>query len=290
MNPSRLGYDLESLRDCLAGVGGDATARPPRYRSLHVVGRCASTNQSARQLVLQGAEDGTVVLADEQTAGRGRLGRTWLSPPGLGLYVSVVLRELDLGPRLTLLPLLVGVALADALVAVGATDAALEWPNDVLLDTRPDGSGSRSVGRKVAGVLCEFVPAGDPGTAGAAILGVGVNVAHLLGDFPPELRDAATSLRLALGHDVPREVLLGRFLAALNARVDAFRAPADFPWEAWRARSVLEGRSVRVDAQDGTFEAKALRVAEDGALVVETSSGEERRIVAGDVSLLRTPG
>lgn len=277
MSGPLFGYDLEVLRTCLAGVGGDAASGPPRYRALHVVGRCASTNDDARALVRRGAEDGTVVVADTQTAARGRQGRAWHSPPGVGVYVTVVVRERDLLPRLTLLPLLVGVALADALAALGVDGAALKWPNDVLLE-----------GRKLAGILCEYEAPTRGGAAGAVVVGVGVNVGHVMGDFPPDLRDQATSLRLALGRDVPREAVLCRFLAALNGRLAAFRAPADFPWDAWRARSCLEGRPVRIEGPDGAaWEAEAARVDPDGALVVRRGDGEEQRVLAGDVKLLR---
>jgi BirA family biotin operon repressor/biotin-[acetyl-CoA-carboxylase] ligase len=277
---TRLGYDLDALRTCLAGVGGDATVGPPRYRALHVLGRCASTNEEARELARRGAEDGTIVVADAQTAGRGRLDRSWHSPPGVGLYASVLVREPELGPRLTLLPLLVGVALADGIAALGVADAALKWPNDVLLG-----------GRKLAGILCEFEsPAGQTGGDGAVVLGVGVNVGHLLGDFPSGLREQATSLRLALGRDVARETVLCRFLAALGARLQAFRTPADFPWDAWRARSAVEGQPVRVEGPPGGFDGEALRVDPDGALVVRRTDGAELRVVAADVTLARTGG
>lgn len=285
------GYDLEALRECLAGVGGDATEAPPRYRALHVLGRCRSTNADARSLVEAGAEDGTVVVADSQTEGRGRLDRSWHSPSGVGAYVSVILREPDLEARLTLFPLLTGLALADAIAGLGA-DVALKWPNDVLVELdAPDGGRPRG-GKKVAGILCEYVPAArsdettPPGSA--AILGVGVNVGHLLGDFPPPLRDSATSLRLALGHHVTRESVLCRFLGALNRRLSTLRTPADFPWDDWRARSIVEGRDVRVEVHGGAYVARALRVAADGALVVRTDDGEERRVFAGDVKLLRS--
>lgn len=275
MNRPLLGYDLEVLRTCLTGVGGDATEAPPRYRSLHVVGRCASTNVEARTLARRGAEDGTVVVADAQTGGRGRQGRSWHSPAGLGLYVSLVVRERDLVPRLTLLPLLAGVALTDALAALGVPDATLKWPNDVLLERR-----------KLAGILCEYEAPTRAGGAGAAVIGVGVNVGHLLGDFPPDLREAATSLRLVLGRDVPRETVLCRFLAGLNGRLAAFRSPADFPWDAWRARSCLEGRPVRVAGPDGaTWQGVAQRVDPDGALVVRRADGSDQRVLAGDVTL-----
>jgi len=283
----RLGYDLDALRTCLAGVGGDAASGPPRYRALHVLASCASTNDEARRLAREGAEDGTVVVADTQTGGRGRLGRSWHSPPGLGLYASVVLRERDTGgravgagpgSRLSLLPLLAGLALSDGLASLGVTDATLKWPNDVLVE-----------GRKLAGILCELETSGPgPDNAPAVALGVGVNVGHLLDDFPPPVREQATSLRLVLGRDVSREAVLCRFLAGLGARLAAFRSAAAFPWEDWRARSSVEGQPVRVEGPQGPVEGEALRVDPDGALVVRRAGGDELRVVAGDVTMVRT--
>jgi BirA family transcriptional regulator, biotin operon repressor / biotin---[acetyl-CoA-carboxylase] ligase len=209
-----------------------------------------STNERARELAAAGAPHGTLVTAAEQTAGRGRQGRTWTAPPGRALLMSLVLRLDD--P--TLVPLAAGVAVAEA-----AGDAArIKWPNDVLVD-----------GRKVAGILVEGRP-----RDGWAVLGIGVNVAIDPGDFPPDLRETAGTL----GRD-PAEVeaALADVLAALERWLAADQATV---LAAWRERDALEGRRVSWDEGTG----KAVGIDDQGRLLVGTSSGTVA-LSAGEVHI-----
>lgn len=272
MSRAGLGYDLERLRAALVGVGGDASAAVPRFQALHVLASCRSTNEEARALVAEGHGPGCVVVADAQTAGRGRLGRAWHSPPGTGLYASLVVALMGETPRLSLLPLLAGVAVAEAVDALGAPDVELRWPNDVLVE-----------GRKIAGVLCEHVaPSAESATV---VVGLGVNVHHLLADFPPELRDQATSLRLALADPVPREQVLAAILARFHGLLAAAPSLEPFPWTRWRRFFHAEGTTVRASlSAEERIEGRVARVATDGALVLELADGSERRVVAGDVT------
>ncbi|MGB7296775.1 MAG: biotin--[acetyl-CoA-carboxylase] ligase [Candidatus Aminicenantales bacterium] len=153
---------------------------------------CSSTNDLARRLAREGSPEGTVVMADEQTEGKGTKGRSWHSPPGQGLYASVILR-----PRrsdLSLLPLAAGVGCVEAIREITGLETALEWPNDIIRD-----------GRKLGGILCETDFLGN--TVDHAVLGIGLNVGQRKDDFPPLLRSTATSLRIALGREVERSAL-----------------------------------------------------------------------------------
>ena len=211
--------------------------------------RVDSTNLRARQLALAGAPHGTTVTAAEQTAGRGRQGRTWTAPAGRALLVSVLLRD---PPRL--LPLVAAVAVAET---VGA-DAQIKWPNDVLLG-----------GRKVAGILVEGRP-----QEGWAVAGIGLNVALRDEDFPEELRGRATGMGREPG-DV--EPVLARLLVRLDARV---RDEAPAILEAWRARDALLGREIAWSAGSGVAEG----VDEGGHLLVRTGDGVVA-LDAGEVHL-----
>lgn len=210
-----------------------------------------STNERAKELADVGAPHGTLVTADEQTAGRGRQGREWTAPPRSAVLMSVVLRELD-----ERLPLTAAVALCEAL----PVEAAIKWPNDVWIE-----------GRKVAGILVEGRP-----QEGWAVLGIGVNVTTR--EFPPDLAESATSLHLA-GIDEEAEAVLAALLRSLDEWLDAPPASA---LEAWRERDALKGERVRWTGGEGV----ASGIDDSGALVVETSSGLVT-LDAGEVHLLR---
>ena len=212
--------------------------------------RSGSTNERARELALAGAPHGTVVTADEQTAGRGRQGRGWSTPPGSAIALSVVLREPD-----PLLSLRAGLAVAD----LAGPAAVVKWPNDVLVD-----------GRKVAGVLVEGRP-----QEGWAVLGIGVNAALDLAELPEELRDTAGTLGLE-----PRELprALADLLAALEARL---AEPAAATLAALRERDALLGRPVRWEGGSGT----GAGIGEDGSLHVRAADGTVRALASGEVHL-----
>jgi BirA family biotin operon repressor/biotin-[acetyl-CoA-carboxylase] ligase len=210
-----------------------------------------STNERARALAMAGAPHGTLVTADEQTAGRGRQGRSWTAPPRSAVLMSVVLRELN-----DVLPLAAAVAVCESL----PLEASIKWPNDVWIE-----------GRKVAGILVEARP-----QEGWAVLGIGLNVTTT--EFPAEL--SATSLALAGAAATVEEAL-----AALLAALDEWLArPAEEVLTAWRERDALRGRTVRW--ADGTAEGTAAGVSETGSLLVDTPDGRVT-LDAGEVHLGR---
>lgn len=227
-------------------VGGAGLGRPRLH--LRVTG---STNARARDLAAAGAPHGTLVTAGEQTAGRGRQGRTWSAPGGRALLCSLVIRRP--GP---LLPLAAGVAVA----AVAGDDARVKWPNDVLLG-----------GRKVAGILVEGRPQED-----WAVLGIGLNVALVGEDLPPDLRDRAGSLGLTPGEIEPT---LARLLTALGEWLE--RPDAEIV-TGFNDRDVLRGQIV----DWGEGRGQALGVDAHGHLVVRTGDGREQALSAGEVHLI----
>ena len=231
-----------------------------------------STNQRAKELADAGAPHGLVVTADEQTAGRGRQGRSWVAPPGTAVLMSAVVRDLD---SMAMLPLAAALAVADAAEACAPVRCAIKWPNDVWIDRR-----------KLAGILVEGRPA-----AGWAVVGIGLNVLTPREAFPEELRDTATSLAAAAGEaGAPRETrttgeaaplsvraTLDALLAALDRWLDAER---DQILAAWRERDALLGERISWGEGEGV----AAGIDEAGSLLVDTDAGRVA-LGAGEVHL-----
>lgn len=227
--------------------------------------RIGSTQDRARALAEAGYR-AAIVVADDQSAGRGRRGHAWIAAAGTSLLASWVYRPLPADPAL--FALLAGVAVARALAALGVDGARLKWPNDVQLG-----------GKKIAGTLADAITGPD---GGAVVLGIGVNVRQR----PEDLGDlVATASSLAIeGHEVDRLALLARITEQLDVLVaspEARRSALD----EWRARSSVLGREVEVRGTAGSLRGIAREIAEDGALVLQTASGDQR-ILAGEVSLV----
>jgi BirA family biotin operon repressor/biotin-[acetyl-CoA-carboxylase] ligase len=226
------GYRLAEAPDRLTEEGIRAHVRPGGpWAAFAVLGETDSTNSRAMEMAENGAPHGTVVVADAQTGGRGRLGRRWVSPPGKNVYVSLLLRP-DLPPGVApRLSLVAGVALADALEGLGVP-GALKWPNDLYLGDR-----------KAAGILAEM--SSDPDRIRHVVVGAGINVNMGAEDFPPEISGRATSLRVRTGRTFPRIEVLARFLDAFADRYAEFLA-GGFPAlrEGWDRRDFLRGRRI----------------------------------------------
>ncbi|HUH80973.1 MAG TPA: biotin--[acetyl-CoA-carboxylase] ligase [Solirubrobacteraceae bacterium] len=234
-----------------------------------------STNSRARELALAGAPHGTIVTAAEQSAGRGRQGRTWSAPAGSSLLLSVLLRE---PPQM--LPLAAAVAVAEV---VGEA-ALIKWPNDVVVERAPEAgaaterraAGSPPALAKVAGILVE-----GRLQAGWAVLGIGLNVAVRLEDLPAELRPGGSRPAATMGRP-PRELeaTLATLLDELERRL---AEPAGATLEAWRRRDALIGREIAWSGGSGV--ARGLDGA--GRLIVEESRGRRTALAAGEVHLRR---
>ena len=230
-----------------------------------------STNLRAHELGKAGAAEGTVVLADSQTAGKGRLGRKWCSPPGVNVYASVLVRP-PVAPRYaSQLTFLSAAAVARAVNEIGGLPVTVKWPNDVLVG-----------GRKVAGLLNEL----DAETERIhyLVLGIGVNVNMESDQFPEDLRYPATSMKLECGQTISRRDFTRSLLRHLDCLYALYLAQGFEPvLDAWQEYFDLNGRMVEVDYQDRKVVGCVKGLGGDGALLLELTDGSSERVLAGDV-------
>ncbi len=272
--------DPEALAAALrARPGAGAVGRRVEY-----LPRVGSTNDRARELAASGEPEGTAVIAGEQTRGRGRSDRTWHSPPGLGLYVSVILRPAAEPAQAPLFGLLAAVAAASALGSLAPGGLGIEWPNDIVLANQP-GGGPR---RKIAGVLAESRTA--PGGIRDLIVGVGVNVNHLPGDFPESFAPQASSLRIAAGAPVSLQRVALALLTALDDWYTLWsREGSARVIDGYAQRGLgLNGCRVRVTGVGSPFSGVTAGLTPDGALAVRRDTdGATELIRYGDVARLQ---
>jgi len=234
-----------------------------------------STNTYARQTALEGAEDGTVVIADSQTAGRGRMGRSFQSPRGKGIYLSVLFRP-DLPPeRMMSVTALAGLAVCGAVERVCGVRPGLKWPNDPVLGNR-----------KLCGVLTEMALEGETGRVRHLVVGVGINVHHGQNDFQDEVAQIATSLRMELGKPVSRPHLAAVLLEELDRMYQALLS-GDLTEQlaAYRKDCVNLGKQVQLIGGEERETVTAVDVDENFGLVVRTADGTERTVRSGEVSV-----
>lgn len=270
-----LGYRLVSAPDLLHA--DDLLARLGRTcvigRDIRVFQQTTSTSDVVEKLARDGVKEGVVVFAEAQTKGRGRLGRKWVSPSGKGLWFSVLLRP-DLRPQeVTQLTIAAATALWRAIHEQTGLVPEIKWPNDILIR-----------GRKTAGILTELSAELD--RVKHVVLGIGVNANAGTSEFPPDLRKAATSLRIESGRTVSRADLATATLRALDrdyARVCAgqFAEVAD----EWEEYCTTLGRQVVIALGDRRVQGRAEALGEDGALLVRTEHGLLERVIGGDVTL-----
>jgi BirA family biotin operon repressor/biotin-[acetyl-CoA-carboxylase] ligase len=231
-----------------------------------------STMDTAASLASVGAPERTIVVASEQTAGRGRGGRSWQAPPGSGLFCTLILRPALPPALLTTLPLLTGVAVAEAIERVVDAPCRVKWPNDVWLGDDP-------AHHKVAGILVTSRFNGD--VADPVLVGVGVNVSTRCADLPL----GATSILLASGRVVMPDTVLDAVLDRFDRVYAEFQATRGRPsLAAWRSRAALLGERVAVVDSGREREGRFVGVDEDGALLLEDSPSAIRRIVAGELA------
>ena len=224
-----------------------------------------STNDIAGTFAENGADEGLVVLADRQTAGRGRLGRSWASPSGAGIYVSVVLRPTPAAAQLVTIA--AGVAVTDGIASATGLSTHVKWPNDVHVS-----------GRKLAGILAE-------GAANHVVLGIGINVQPAA--YPPDVASRATSIEAELGRPVDRALVLAACLAALASRYRELHEnrPAGIV-DAWRKRAApMLGRRVEWESAGERHTGLAENIDDDGALIVKVGAGT-LKIRSGEVRWL----
>jgi len=233
-----------------------------------------STNVRAKYLAGNGAPEGTVVVAEKQTQGRGRKGRYWFSPPGEGIYTSIILRppiSPNEAPKLTLMA---SVAVAEALLSLTSLKVNIKWPNDILIN-----------GRKVAGILTEIST--DMDRIDYVVIGVGVNVNTPREGLPPDLAQTATSILMETGKPFPRIALLRAYLEWLEIYYETFKTKGFDPvMSRWKNLADIIGRRISVDLMDRVRMGEVLDIDKDGFLILRDREGTIERIISGDVTLL----
>jgi BirA family biotin operon repressor/biotin-[acetyl-CoA-carboxylase] ligase len=269
---TRTGYHLVRSPDLLTPSEVNPLLRTKWMgRTIHHFHSVDSTNLAAYQLALQGAEEGEIVIAESQKKGRGRLGRKWFSPPRSNLYVSIILRPKIPPHEASLITLMAAVATAGAVQKFSGLQPLIKWPNDILLKDR-----------KLAGLLNEIHSEMD--RIHFIILGIGVNLNMDEKMFSKEIRNLATSLKREMGQPISRKAFLGTLLQELETWYETFLEEGAAPvLKAWRERSQIQGRLVKVTSSREVLVGTAIDVDSDGALILETKEGERKRVVAGDV-------
>ncbi|MDF2813864.1 MAG: biotin--[acetyl-CoA-carboxylase] ligase [Paenibacillus sp.] len=269
---SRKGYRLISQPDRLSAVK-IMTSLQTRVmgRSLKLYDEVDSTQIVAQRLAEEGAGEGTLVIAEQQNAGRGRMGKPWHSPKGKGIWMSLVLRPtipIHFTPQLTLLT---AVAVCRAIRKVTALPVAIKWPNDLLIEKR-----------KICGILLESTAEDE--RLRYVIAGIGISVNLEEDDYPEHLKTIATSLRLASGHKVDRIQIIKHVWEEFEALYDLYQEKGFEPIRtAWEALTMSLGSTVRANTPKGPIEGTALSIDEMGALVVKLADGEIVKLYSAEI-------
>ncbi len=267
------GYRVLSCPDSVAAVEvsslmeTDVIGRDVRYMET-----IDSTNLYARRLGEDGAVEGVLVVADEQTAGKGRSGRHWTTPPGSAIAMSVLLRPRIAPERISMVTLVMGLAVAKAVRELYGLDALIKWPNDVVVN-----------GKKICGILTEM--SAELMAVNYIVIGVGIN--SNMKEFPEEIRTTATSIALELGRDVSRARLIAEVMKHFETLYRSFLETSDLSGIMSDYNTILVniGRRVRVLEPGNEYSAKALGIDRNGRLLVRTDEGTVRDVYAGEVSV-----
>ncbi|MFA4988148.1 MAG: biotin--[acetyl-CoA-carboxylase] ligase [Candidatus Omnitrophota bacterium] len=267
-----LGYRLESSPDRLSGLevshGLDTKFIA---RKVHYFDYLSSTMDFAMQLGMRCEPAGSVVVAESQTKGRGRLGRSWVSPKYKGIYFSLILRPRIPPSASPVLTLLTAVSICEAIKRASGLEARIKWPNDIFIS-----------GKKAAGILTEMNAETDK--VNFVVIGIGLNVNNDRKSLVPH----ATSLKEQLGHAMPRLVVFQELLRVLEDNYFLFEKGGPGPViEKWRNSNITIGNRVKVHFQDSHIEGQALDIDNDGSLLIRKDSGLVQKIFSGDVSHLR---
>ena len=228
-----------------------------------------STNRYARELAKIGAAHGTLVVANEQTGGRGRRGRSWISPAGEGIFMSLIVRPEIALERMPMISLQTALAVCRAITETTGVEAKIKWPNDIVVS-----------GRKVCGMLLEMDV--EQGKLQSVVAGIGINVHQTA--FPQEIAHAASSLDLLCGRRISRRSVMAAFLAAFDSTQQLLADDGLFMAE-YRRHSATIGQKVQVIAANETYTGTALDVTQSGSLMVMDEKGQRREVLAADVSV-----
>lgn len=246
----------------------------PWRDSLHWFDSTDSTNNRAKLLAQQGAPHGTVLIAGHQTGGRGRMGRTFQSPSGMGVYLSVILRPQCKPQEIMHLTCAAAVAMCRAIEAVTGLRPGIKWINDLIWNKK-----------KLGGILTELAVDPKTGLTDYAIVGIGINCRQQAQDFPPELRSMAASLSMAAGKDICPQVLAAAMIEQLVQMDAALTASKAQLMALYRQNCITLGKEVSVHRADTVRHGKALELDSDGGLLVAYSDGTAETVNAGEVSV-----
>ncbi len=259
-------FSVEELKTLIKGdVGGEIIF----FESID------STNLIAMKLAEKGSPEGTVVIADSQTKGRGRLGRAWVSPPMAGIYMSVIVRP-GLEPKdATLLTIMAAIACATAIRNTTGLQVKIKWPNDLMVSDK-----------KLGGILTEMKS--DPDRIIFAVIGIGINVNMKRKSFPPEVQPIATSIKEELGRIQSRTFIIAEILKEIERWYKVLIRTGRSPLlDEWRRLSSTLGSKVKVTAGRDIFTGTAENIDDEGMLILRLPSGILKRISAGDLTVLR---
>lgn len=269
------GYRLESSPDLLSDEAIRAELKTRTVgRSIVLLESVDSTNTYAKKLALEGAADGTVVIAEEQTGGRGRMGRSFQSPRGKGVYLTVIFLPQAEPSALLTLTARTAVAVCDAVEEVCGVRPRIKWTNDILMGEK-----------KLCGILTEMGIEGESGRLQYVVAGMGINVGHRAEDFDETVRTVATSLFLQLGKTVSRARLAARLISRLDSMYSELLAGSQDYLEQYRADCITVGRQVRVIRGESVRPAFALGIGEDASLLVRYEDGSTEALMAGEVTV-----
>ena len=233
-----------------------------------------STNRMLKELAKNGAKEGQVVIADEQSNGRGRLGRYFFSPKDRGIYMSVLLRPDDKAYEMAPLTAWVAVAVANAIEAVGGVRPGVKWVNDLILN-----------GKKICGIMTEMAVKEDSNKVDYIIIGIGINVSGKKEEFPEELSEIASSIEAETGIVVSKAQLVSEIIRELDLLNENWQIETPKYLEQYRKDCVTVGKEVRVLSPDGERAATALSVEGDFSLLVRYDVGTIERVYSGEVSV-----
>jgi BirA family biotin operon repressor/biotin-[acetyl-CoA-carboxylase] ligase len=272
------GYRLKKIADLITtdGVRAMINTRVMGRTAMRVLKETDSTNRQAKMMAGRKAAEGTLVVADTQTLGRGRRGRTWYSPPGRNIYASLILRPQLAPSQAPQITLMTAVALARTLKVSADLEAKIKWPNDVMVG-----------GKKIAGILTEI--SADMEAVDYVVVGFGINVNIRRTEMPEEIVPIATSIYVEKGIETSRTNLLCDLLANFEAAYDLLhRKGFDPVMEQWRSMTDIIGQRVYVDVMGRRHTGTVETVDDDGVLILKDARGGIRRIFSGDVTRVRS--
>lgn len=266
------GYHLTDCCDIMTKTEIESCIRGSFGRNVEYYDTLDSTNTRAKALAEEGAESGTLVVADCQVAGRGRRGRTWASPPGSSIFMTLILRPRLLPSKASMLTLVAALAVYEAIKETTGLETLIKWPNDLVAS-----------GKKLCGILTEM--SAELEGIHYVVIGIGINTN--MEEFPEEVREMATSLLLETGQRVRRSRLVAAVMEAFEKYYNEFISQGDLSGliSVYNKHMANVGREVRVLDPAGDYTGKALGINEKGELLVETPDGKVRHVVSGEVSV-----